>query len=117
MDLRTGTYKPYMKENDTPVYVHKKSNHPPTVLNNIPAGVNKRLSRISSTKEIFENAAPPYQEALTKSGYSHKVEFDPPKKKPSKNKNRKRNITWFNPPYSLSAKNNVGKEFLKLVDN
>ena len=33
------------------------------------------------------------------------------------NKNRKRNATWFNPPYSLSVRTNVGKEFLKLVDN
>ena len=48
MDLRTGTYKPFMKENDTPQYVHRRSNHPPSVLNNIPAGVNRRLSRISS---------------------------------------------------------------------
>ena len=30
-DLRTGLYKPYMKENDTPLYVNTKSNHPPTV--------------------------------------------------------------------------------------
>ena len=116
MDLRTGTYKPLMKENDVPQYIHRKSNHPPSVLNNIPAGVNRRLSRISSTKEIFENAAPPYQEALHKSGYTHKLEFEQPKNKNNKNKNRKKNITWFNPPYSLSVKINVGKEFLKLVD-
>ena len=31
-------------------------------------------------------------------------------------KNRKRNITWFNPPYNKNLKTNLGKEFLKLLD-
>ena len=29
LDLKTGTYKPYMKENDIPLYVQSGSNHPP----------------------------------------------------------------------------------------
>ena len=32
LDLRTGSYKPYMKDNDAPLYVSSKSNHPPQVL-------------------------------------------------------------------------------------
>ena len=51
-DLRTGTYKPYMKDNDSPLYVHSRSNHPPSVLRNIPIGVNRRLSKISANKDI-----------------------------------------------------------------
>ena len=35
-DLTTGVYKPFMKENETPVYVHCLRNHPPTVLKSIP---------------------------------------------------------------------------------
>ena len=31
-------------------------------------------------------------------------------------KNRKRPITWFNPPYSLNVATNVAQEFLKLID-
>ena len=50
LDLSTGAYKPYMKENDHPVYVNMKSNHPQLVLKNIPMGVNNRLNRISSSK-------------------------------------------------------------------
>ena len=48
LDLEKDTYKPFMKENNTPLYVHSQSNHPRNVLKNIPAGVNKRLSSISS---------------------------------------------------------------------
>ena len=115
----TGTYKPFMKENDTPIYVNTKSNHPPRILQNIPAGVNRRLSKISSSKEIFEAAITPYQEALNKSGYQHTLQFEPPEtnRTKKKNKNRKRNnVCWFNPPFSLNVKTNVGKEFLRLLD-
>ena len=30
-------------------------------------------------------------------------------------KNRQRNIIWFNPPYSMNAQTNIGREFLDLV--
>ena len=84
MDLRTGIFKPYMKDNDKPVYVNIKSNHPPTVLKNIPLGINKRLSRISANKTVFDAAAPGYQEALTQSGYTLTLAFDPPSEKTTK---------------------------------
>ena len=58
----TGLYKHYMKDNDSPVYVNTKSNHPPSVLQNIPMGVNRRLSMISANKEVFDNYVAPYQE-------------------------------------------------------
>ena len=105
-----------MREKDTPLYVNTKSDHPPTVLQNIPLGVNRRLSSISANKEVFDDASPPYQEALRKSGFDHVLEFEPPSTFQTKKKNRKRNVTWFNPPYSASVKSNVGKEFLKFLD-
>ena len=116
MDLNTSIYKPFMKENDTPTYVSMKSNHPPAILKNIPLGVNRRLSRISANNTVFNAAAAPYQEALASSGYSHTLEFQPPQELTTKKKNRKRNITWFNPPYSVNVQTNVGKEFLRLID-
>ena len=61
--------------------------------------------------------APPYQEALKKSGYNYELKFDPSASTPkTKKKNRKRNILWFNPPWNSEVKTNVGKEFLKIVD-
>ena len=37
---------------------------------------------------------------------------------PTKQTKRKRtrNITWFNPPYSVNVKTNIGKKFLQLID-
>ena len=104
-----------MKENDTPVYVNVKSNHPPTILKNIPLGVNRRLSRNSANETVFNQAAPAFQAALDKSGHTHKLVYEPcinTKKK----KNRRRNVTWFNPPYSSNVKTNIGREFLKILD-
>ena len=77
-----------MKENDKPAYVDVNSNHPPMVLKNIPTGVNRRLSRISSNQEVFDNAKAPVQEALNKSGYKHVLEFEPTQEKPKKKKTR-----------------------------
>ena len=53
-----------MKPGDVKNYVHKMSNHPPAVLRNIPKNINDRLCKLSSNEEIFNNAIPPYQEAL-----------------------------------------------------
>jgi hypothetical protein len=118
MDLDANTYKPYIKPNTTPLYIHSQSNHPPTVIKNLPAGINKRLSTISCNKQVFDTAAPLYQEALEKSGYKFKLDFDPEAARPSqKSKNRKRRITWFNPPYNLNVTTNIGAMFLKLIDS
>ena len=50
-------FKPYIKPGDTPLYVNSNSNHPPSVVKNIPAGINRRLSTISSNKQFFDKAA------------------------------------------------------------
>ena len=117
MNLEEENFKPFTKPNTTPLYIDSQSNHPPSIIKNLPASINKRLSSISSSKVEFDNAAPLYQEALTKSGYKHKLEFDPcASNANTRSRNRKRNITWFNPPFSHNVKTNVGEKFLKLVD-
>ena len=73
LDLKSGEHWPYTKPGNVPSYVHVKSNHPPTILKNIPEGINKRLSEISSDKECFNKAKPLYQDALNKSGYNYKL--------------------------------------------
>ena len=60
MDLQTGEYKPYMKPNNTRLYVHKQSSHPPNIIKNIPENINQRLSAISSNKNIFNQATKLY---------------------------------------------------------
>ena len=57
-DLASGRYHPYRKPNDAPRYINTKSNHPPNILRNLPAMINRRVSDISCDEEAFTNAAP-----------------------------------------------------------
>ena len=66
LDLNLEIYKPFIKPGDKPIYVHSKSNHPPSILRNIPLAINNRLSKISANEEIFNRAAPVYQAELNK---------------------------------------------------
>ena len=75
LNLNNGKVYPYRKPNDKPVYVHSLSDHPPAIINNIPDSINRRLTDISSDETIFEEATPPYEEALKASGYDNKMEF------------------------------------------
>lgn len=115
LDLESGKYAPYTKPGSTITYVHKDSNHPPNI-KNLPIAINKRLSDISSDETTFNQAAPVYQEALINSGYEHKLEFSPPSTQQQIVRNRKRNIIWYNPPYSKTVQTNIGKIFFKLID-
>ncbi len=117
LDLTSGNYKPYMKPNNKLLYVHRQSNHPPALLKNIPHNINKRLNNISSCKEVFDEAIPPYQKALQESGYDYKLTFNPEvNQKNKRRKNRKRNITWYNPPWNSNVKTCIGKKFLAIID-
>ena len=118
LDLKSGKHLPYTKEGNIPLYVHKQSNHPPSILRNIPESIHKRLSEISSDKECFDKAKSTNQVALNESGYKCNLSYkqtipDAPKTR----RNRQRNITWFNPPYSKNVETKVGKCFLSLIDH
>ena len=114
-NLKRSTYQPFTKPDTSLQYVHRKSNHPPITIKNIPAGINKRLSSLSSDKASFDQAAPPYQKALDESGYHYTLQHEPAKT--CKRKNRQRNnILWYNPPLSKNTSTNIGHKFLALVD-
>ena len=115
LDIEKGMYKPYIKPNDRPNYVHSLSNHPPGIIRNIPISINKRLSNISASKEAFDEAAKVYQADLTAKGYAHQLEYEPNNQASSPKRNRSRRISWFNPPYSKNVKTNVGAKFLKMI--
>ena len=70
---------------------------------------------LSSNKELFDLYKRPYEEALAKAGYREKLEYvEGPVSKNGRNRGRK--ITWFNPPFTVSLKTNLGKDFLTTMD-
>ena len=76
-DLETGLFKPFNKPNNDPLYIHAKSNHPPSILKQIPKSVSNRLTSHSSNEDVFNEAAPLFNRSLEKSGYSEKVNYNP----------------------------------------
>ena len=117
MNLQNDTYQPFRKENAKEMYVNFNSNHPFNIKKEIPKMIQKRLSSLSKTKEIFESTKTPYENALKNSGYQVKLEYDnncitAVKKK----RKRKKRVFYYNPPFCISLQNNIGKEFLKIVD-
>ena len=113
--LNDGIYKPYTKPNNEIKYIHKNSNHPRSVVRQIPLSIESRLSTLSFNEKIFQ--VPPYQKALQNSGYRHVLTYKRPENDSNSSninkikRNRKRQIIWLNP-----KKMKIAKLFLNLLD-
>ena len=66
-NLHEQSYKPYRKPNNDPPFISSHSNHPPSIIKQIPLSVNKRISQLSSDQNAFSAAAPMYESALNHS--------------------------------------------------
>ena len=97
-----------------------QSNHPPAIPKQLPRSIEKCLSQLSSSKDILYETTPYYEQSLTSCGYNEDLTYQQQGENNEnvKNigKNRKRNIIWFNPPYSKSLKTNIGKYFFRLLN-
>ena len=119
LDISKGTYKPYRKPNNPPLYINRSSNHPNTILKEIPKMIAKRNSEISSNEAIFNESIGEYQSAIERSGFDEQLRFTETNSNNTQekklNKQRKRKIIWFNPPFSRNVKTNIGKMFFKIL--
>ena len=116
LDLVSETYKPYKKPNNYLQYIHTSSNHPENILKQLPISINERLSKNSSNENVFNRAKPEYEEALKNSGYENpNLTFTKKAVTNQHSRKRKRNIIWFNPPYSKNVSTDVARSFLKLI--
>ena len=70
LNVSVKSNRPYKKPNDTPLYINKMSNHPKSIINNIPDMVSKRLSNLSSDKRSFLDTKHAYESALKHSGFA-----------------------------------------------
>ena len=97
LNLTNCTYEPYKKDNNTLIYIHTSSNHPPSITKQIPKSISPRQSNNSSNIDILKKYKHIYDEVLKSSGYKQELKFTPTK---VNSKHRSRNIFWFNPPYA-----------------
>ena len=114
-DLTNNSYKPYRKPDNEPLYINHSSNHPPHILRELPKSINKRINTLSCDKQTFEQSAPTYSDALSKSNFNAQLEYEQ-QNNTSKRHNRQRNVLWYNPPYSKNVKTNLAQNFLQLIE-
>ena len=115
MDLSTGEYRPFLKANSTPIYIHADSNHPTSVRRQIPNMISQRVSHLSSSETVFNSSKKVYEDALKNSGYKESISYI---EKDSKRKHKRcRQIIWFNPPFSKDLITNIGKSSFLLLEN
>ena len=117
-DISRGLYYPFRKPDNKPLYINRDSNHPPTVLKEIPNMINQRLSSLSCNEEVFNRSKLPYEKALADSGFQAELKYkEVPSQEPDtrQKRKRKRKTIWFNPPFSSNVKTNIGRKFLKLI--
>ena len=86
LNLNNSNYKPYHKPDNEILYIHKDSNHPLSILNQIPKSTEKRISTLSSNETIFNESKKIYQKALEKSSYQQTLKYHPSNKNVSNNK-------------------------------
>jgi hypothetical protein len=75
-DLNNGKYRPYRKPNDDPLYINRLySNHPLSIIRQLPTSINKRIALLSSDEQTFMESAPAYQNALDYSNFNHDLNY------------------------------------------
>ena len=70
-------YVTYQKPDKIIQYIHVESNHPPNIIKQLPQKIKKRLSQLSSNKNILNKSAPFYEDKLHRSGYQQKLKYNP----------------------------------------
>ena len=60
-NLNDVIYWPYTKPNNEIKDIHKNSNHQPSVVRQVPLSIESKVSTLSFTKKIFQEALPPYK--------------------------------------------------------
>ena len=75
LNLKNSIYCPYLKDNNKIIYVNTESNHPLSIIKQLPKSIELRLSQLSANEEIFKNSATPCNEALTKAEHKHQIQY------------------------------------------
>ena len=64
LNLSDNTCRPFLKTNWYPSYINVNSNHPSSIIKQVPKAVSTRIRRLLSNKKIFHESSQPYIEAL-----------------------------------------------------
>ena len=102
--------EPYRKQDNHPVWICVNSNHPPTTTRQLPTFFCKKLSELWCNVEKLKKVIPRYNEALKKLDSKRTCYMHLKLTKNNFSKKQRKCIwfIWFNPPYSVNVKTNIG---------
>ena len=86
-NLNDGSYRPYRKRNDETHYIHIKSDHPTSITKQLLRSIEKRLSQLSSSKDVFYETTPYYEQRLASYGHNEKLTYQQKGENNENNKN------------------------------
>ena len=78
LNLSNGEFFPYRKPDNQPLYIKVPSNHPPSIIKQLPATISSIISSLSCDHDEFDKAAPMYKKAnnaLWISGFPEQITF------------------------------------------
>ena len=78
LDWHNRSYRPYQTPNEEANDIHVKSDNHPCILKQLPMSIEKRLSSLPSSKEIFDETAPYYEQHLLNCRYQEKLYYRRP---------------------------------------
>ena len=106
LNLENGSSRPCRKDSKPPT---RTPTIPPHI-KELPRMISKRISQLSSSREVFEAEASVYNAALKNSGYMEGLDV----RAQYSRRTRKRKITWFNPTWNEAVAINVASKILQL---
>ena len=73
--MNDNSYKPFSKTNTILTYINVSSNHPASIVKQIPNAINIKINRLSSSKNIFNNHKEFYNGAIHNSGNKNELKY------------------------------------------
>ena len=124
LNLSNNSYNPFLKTDLYPSYINVNSNHPKTIIKQVPKTVKLRIRNLSANEKISQESSEIYMDTLKNSGFREELTYQEEnipndinkENKKCCQKNIKIKIIWFIPSFCRLASINVGKYFLKLID-
>ena len=113
-NLATKKFFPLRRASNIRLYINAFSNHPPTIIKQLPKMMNKRISDLFCNKEEFDKVRSVYETTLRDSRHFSSMSHNNSNTQNAR-RNRNRKLIWFNLSYSQNVKTNIGKLFIKLV--
>ena len=75
LNLSDNYYRSFLKTNQYPSYINVNSNHPSSIIKQVPKAVNTNISRLSSNKKILHESSKMYIEAIKNSGFKEEFTY------------------------------------------